>query len=215
MPLAPLLALVVYLQVAPPPSTPGELPPPPAPAPAAPVPAPAPPREPTRPRDRAGFFLGFGLGAGVLVAPELRDQGYRSTSLVGGLFNFRLGGGLSERLLMMGEAVGHVTRRDDGRGVRLLTSMLLLSTQIYATRLDPQLYARVGVGFASAREEYTDTRIDVTDNRPGFAALGLVGYEWRLTEMFALSAELGTYLAVTDLATGVIPHAQAGFVWFW
>ena len=168
-----------------------------------------------QPHDRNGLFLGFGLGAGT--------AGWEGTSERegGGVGNFRIGYapapnvtvGLESSSWMKKESVGTID----------LTLMYTVTT--FGVTYFPAnngLFIKGGVGFASANFE---TAINITNvgitkgelNNNGFGLLGAAGYEWRLTEKFALGPEVEfAYLNVGGaFQTANFVSASVMLNWYW
>jgi len=158
----------------------------------------------SRVRSRRGFFLGFGIGGGHAVSNELEEDGFDRTGLA---LDIRVGGGLSERLLLMGEVIGLAARQDFGG--QLNTYHTVIALQAFLVH---GLFVRAGPGMAFA---ILDTPFGDSRSNTGFAFIGVLGYELRLGEMFALSMEGGAHYANTDDYTSVTPEGHVGFTWYW
>jgi hypothetical protein len=167
-----------------------------------------------QPHDRNGFFIGFGLGAGT--------AGWEGTTerAGGGIGNFRIGYapapnvtvGLENSSWMKKESVGTID----------LTLMYTVTT--FGVTYFPSnngLFLKGGVGFATANFE---TAISLPTgiakgelDDTGFGLLGAAGYEWRLTEKFALGPEVElAYLNVGGaFQTANYVSASVMLNWYW
>ncbi|MFH1016595.1 MAG: hypothetical protein V1798_00255 [Pseudomonadota bacterium] len=135
--------------------------------------------EPVR-EPRQGFFLGFDVGGGGITLNGL-DRG----AFLGGI---KIGGGVSEKVLLMGETSGAATSID---GDTVGISGIYFATQWFFA---DNFYVRPGVGFAVLR---TASGHISAESDAGFSAAAAVGYEFRLTKRFAMSPEAkGSYARI-------------------
>lgn len=148
---------------------------------------------------RKGFFIGFGVGGG----------GYRASGDLftfdgpGGVFNFRIGGGVDEKILLMFDAVGFATEENDENWG--------LASYFFSAQFFPydNIYVRPGVGFSIIRA--SDTPLD---EETGFAFTTAAGYEFRLGKSFALAPEFNfIYSNVEDFDITVY-SGILGFTWY-
>ena len=168
-----------------------------------------------QPHDRNGFFMGFGLGAGTAGWEGTTDRAG------GGIGNFRLGYapapnvtvGLENSSWMKKESVGTID----------LTLMYTVTT--FGVTYFPNnngLYLKGGVGFASANFETIVSLPGIGSGKgelddTGFGLLGAAGYEWRLTEKFALGPEVEfAYLDVGGVFQNAnYVSASLMLNWYW
>ena len=157
-----------------------------------------------RRRDRQGFFMGFGVGAGGIVSQDLEDMGF---SLEGVAFDLRIGGGLSDRFLLMGEVMALMAPQE-------LDSQLIATHFVAAAQyfLVQGFFVRAGFGIANAT---LDTPLGEARSDVGFALVSVLGYELRFGEMFAVSIEAGVLYARTSDYQSVTPEGHVGFTWYW
>lgn len=122
---------------------------------------------------RRGFVIGFDLGGGGVHF----GGGENSSAFLAGV---KIGGGISEHVLLLGEFFDAQGIRDDSATL----VGLLFSSQIF---LPLDFYIRPGVGYGYG-DAKTPSGATVTSDK-GFAAGFAFGHEWRLTKRFALSPE--------------------------
>lgn len=131
--------------------------------------------------DRRGFFIGAGLGAGLL---NIRGGG-SSDSKAAFLSNFRIGTGLSEEMQLMYQG-GIQSTSIDGVTLQVYTTEAALNWFF-----DENFYVRpsLGLNIASASVNALGTRLTATSDIG--LTLGVAGgYEFRVGEMFAISPEM-------------------------
>lgn len=132
------------------------------------------------PDSRKGFFIGAGVGGGAMTLGSSTNSVTRGA----GLLNVKVGIGLTEKLLLMGEHISMGTSiYNDFHGVAAFS----FSAQYFATE---QLYFRPGVGFAVG---YTRNVWNVSSSHSseiGFETHLATGWEFRWGGAFALSPEL-------------------------
>lgn len=122
---------------------------------------------------RKGFVIGFDLGGGGI---HFGDD--NMGALLGG---FVIGGGISEKILLLAENPGALGFRGDTPS----GDALLFAPQFFV--LD-SFFVRPGIGFGFAEVDVVGGGTLSTDL--GVAAGLAAGYEWRLTKRFALSPEV-------------------------
>lgn len=132
-------------------------------------------------KDRRGFFIGAGLGAGIL---NLRGDGF-SESSAALLSNFRIGGGISEEMQVMYQG-GLQSASFNGISFDVYTTEVALNWFFSGN-----FYTRpaIGVNVATASVNVLGTTV-TADSDLGLALDLAAGYEYRLGEMFALSPEV-------------------------
>jgi hypothetical protein len=171
----------------------------------------------TYPHERNGFFIGFGLGWGN-AGLDLNgvDNLDRQNS---GSGNFRFGWAVSENLTLGLESSSWVKQWDiQGTGLDL---KLTGTVTTFAVTYFPQnmgLYLRGGLGFSDGIVEVSGGGSSINQTETGLGLLGAVGYEWRLTQKFALGPQVEwAYLGIDSdaikSADFVAFNAQA--TWYW
>ena len=123
--------------------------------------------------DRKGFIISLDVGGGGLHLGGGRDLG----AFLGG---FKIGGGISERILLLAEDTTGIGFAGDVPSIE----GIFFAPQFFAT---DSFYVRPGFGFGFAEGDVGGGRTLSTDL--GFAAGFAAGYEWRLTKRFAISPE--------------------------
>jgi hypothetical protein len=129
--------------------------------------------------DRAGFWVGFGLGAGG-ESFDLRDGLGYSDALYRPTVSIRLGGTPSQQLRLGGEFLAWIN--EDGDAVESLSSFLFVG-QLYPLR-SSGLYLKGGLGLGRNAVDFEDG-YGVGDT--GFAGLVGAGWEVRLGRRFYLN----------------------------
>jgi hypothetical protein len=132
--------------------------------------------------DRAGFWVGLGLGAGG-EAFDLRDGAGYSDQLYRPTVSVRLGGTPSQQLRLGGEILAWIN--EQGGAVESLTSFLIVG-QLYPARTTG-LYLKGGVGLGRNAVDFQDG-YGVGDT--GFAGLVGAGWEVRLGRRLYLNPAL-------------------------
>lgn len=164
------------------------------------------------PHHHGGFFIGFNLGAGTadVTVPSEGDADREW----GAAADFRLGGAVTENLLLGLESSGWA-KEEDG-------STLSLSTLAFGVTYYPGetgFFLRGGIGFASSSYEFElSNGFTQSKTETGFGLQGAMGYEWRLTQKFAMGPQVEyVYLNIGgDLVdTANFFDATLGFNWYW
>lgn len=151
---------------------------------------------------RSGFFAGFGYGGGKAkwewVPSDLTDENQGS-----GFFHLRFGTALRDDLLIGFEGSVWANRWDisdiDGTELGQLT-LRFYSTTIALTFFPGNIgfSFRAGAGIGIAHPQVTGARDGFSPaTETGFAMLGAIGYDWRVTDKFAIGPEFQvSYLAI-------------------
>jgi hypothetical protein len=165
----------------------------------------------SHPQDHHGFFIGFNLGAGTA---QIKNDSGSSEHEWGGAGNLRLGGAVKNNLLLGAEFTGW-TKDQDGSTVSL--SSVLFAVTYYPTT--EGFFLRGGMGFGSS-DFSIDLGNGVTQSKSetGFALALATGYEWRLTQKFALGPQVEfNWMDIGgDLVdTANFFDATLGFNWYW
>ncbi|MCB0272945.1 MAG: outer membrane beta-barrel protein [Bdellovibrionales bacterium] len=137
---------------------------------------------------RKGFFIGFSLGGGVLDATGIDADG----AFLGSL---RIGGGLNEKLLLMGETSNAVISNN---GVNTGLYSVNFSAQYFV--MDTGLFVRPGVGLSYTNTESSSGNVTVitSNDEAGLSLIGATGYEFRLGRSFCLTPEFNYGFARID-----------------
>lgn len=154
------------------------------------------------PQTREGFFISFGFGAGSLGCDDCDDEDERLTGIN---VYLRLGGTLSQRLLIGGEVNGWSKTEND---VTLTVSNIGPVLQFYPSA-GGGFYLKGGLGLASASldvgaVEFEDSGIGVT--------LGL-GWDARVGRNFALTPYLDILTSSFDNFSVNQVAFGLGFTW--
>ncbi|HMQ10303.1 MAG TPA: outer membrane beta-barrel protein [Oligoflexia bacterium] len=153
--------------------------------------------------DRKGFFLGFSLGGGSL---NIDGGDYKEGAFLGGI---RIGGGISENILLMAETNNAITDED---GVTVTHGSLNFAAQFF---LNGNFYLRPGIGFASLQIDGDDGTFSFSaTSDAGFNACLSAGYEFRLGKRFALSPE--ATFSYSSIEGSDVTHygLKAAFQWY-
>lgn len=130
-------------------------------------------------RDRHGFWLGLGLGAGG-ESSDLRDGFGYSNAFYQPTFSLQAGGTLGQSLRLGGEVLSWINERR--HAVESLSSLLFIA-QFYPIKATG-LYLKGGLGLGRNAVDFDDG-FNVGDT--GFAGLVGAGYELRLGRRFYLN----------------------------
>lgn len=125
-------------------------------------------------KPHGGFWLGGGIGGGFT------DQGSDDIDDGGFAAYLRMGGTLSDRLLLGGELIG--LTRDAGAGVddaNVHQGNATLSL-LYHPASPGGFFAKAGAGFASTSVVLREGSLTVTNEESGFGLTFGVGYDLRL-----------------------------------
>ena len=133
-----------------------------------------------------GFWISFGFGAGT----ALGDDAFDGDSKFGGAGFLRMGGSLSQQLLIGGELIGWGANKDEwsiGRAAVMFTALYYPSPK-------GGFYLKGGAGFAgrSAETESSDGSVTTTI-REDHGGIGLgagLGYDIQLARNFFLTPAL-------------------------
>jgi hypothetical protein len=126
------------------------------------------------PQTRQGFWIGFGFGAGSLGCDDCGDEREAGTNL-----NLRMGGTLSQRLILGGE-VNYWTKSE---GDVTLSVGNIGPVLLFYPSANGGFFLKGGLGLANVNLEFGS--LDVDDQGVGLT-LGL-GYDARVGRNFALT----------------------------
>lgn len=166
--------------------------------------------------NRTAFFIGLGGGwanAGAEVQGVSTD---RENSFSG---NFRFGWAVMDNMTVGLESSSWVKEYDlEGTGFDL--KMTATVTTFAATYFPHNMgfYFRGGLGFATGKAELSNGSTTIGETETGVGWLAASGYEWRLTEKFALGPQVQyAFLDIggdgTDSVDFVAMTLQAN--WYW
>ncbi|MCI5072546.1 autotransporter domain-containing protein [bacterium] len=153
--------------------------------------------------DRKGFFIGFSLGGGGL---NVDGGDYRKGAYLGGL---RIGGGISEDILLMAETNNAIGEED---GLTVTHGSLSFAAQFF---FRDNFYVRPAIGIATLQVDGSEGSFSFSSTSDaGFNASVSAGYEFRLSKRFALSPEI-TY-AYSSVESITVSHygAKAALQWY-
>jgi hypothetical protein len=170
-----------------------------------------------KPHDRSGFFIGFGLGFGGANFTTGSALDGSSDDSGGGAGNFRLGGALNQKVLLGIESSAWVRSEDNET---LSFSAVTAALTVYPGNIGA--YIRGGFGFGSStyevKGEVSGVPVDVSKTDSGWTFLGAGGYEWRLTDKFALGPQLEVvYLGLGGdlIDSASLVNVTLQFDWYW
>jgi hypothetical protein len=179
-----------------------------------------------KPHDRTGFFIGFGLGGG---SASWDWKGGGSESEGSGAGNFRIGGAVKPNLVLHLESSAWIKSWDvvDGTtGGKIGTADLTLSAATFAATFFPGnkgFFLRGGLGFATASATVTietGTVFDVSGESTdtGLGLVAATGYEWRLTDKFAMGPQVELVFLGIDgdlIDNALFVDGSLQFNWYW
>jgi hypothetical protein len=179
-----------------------------------------------KPHDRGGFYIGFGLGAGAAGwdwAFDLDDEPSEGS----GVLHFRIGGAIRDDLTLGFESSTWVKEWDiEGAGLDVGDATISFNAATFAATWFPGnvgFFLRGGIGIGSARTEVSvdllgDLSVTYDETDSGLAVLGATGYEWRLTDKFALGPEVEVFFLGVDgsvVENVVVVDGSLEFTWYW
>jgi hypothetical protein len=166
---------------------------------------------------RDGFFIGFGLGLGNAGANLNGLDPDRENSGTG---NFRLGWAIANNTTLGLESSSWMKTYGniDGAGTDL---KLTGTVTTFALTYFPQnigFYLRGGLGVATGTAKLENGVLSISDTETGLGLLGALGYEWRLTQKFALGPQFQyAYLNIGGDGTESVDFVSATLqmTWYW
>jgi len=165
---------------------------------------------------RSGFFIGFGAGIGNAGAEVAGLDPERANSFSG---NFRMGWSVAPTWTM-GLETSTWFKTYDVTGTNAQLSLTGTVTTFAATFYPGNmgLYLRGGVGVATGTVKIDVANNSIDETETGFGSLAAVGYEWRLTQKFALGPQLQyAFLNISGDGNDHVDFASATvqLTWFW
>ena len=140
------------------------------------------------PHSRGSYVIGIGLGGGIAnidivgVTDEDNDEN-------GGVGYFRFGRAVSDNLILGLEASGWGAEKNiDGDDTDLALGHFSATLTWFPG--NGGTYLRGGAGFAGSEVKAVQGTRTVSKEEGGFALLGALGYEWRITQHLALGPEI-------------------------
>lgn len=171
----------------------------------------------------AGYFVGFGFGAGS-ASWDWVPSGLGEGDATSGTVHFRGGMALRDDLLVGLEGAVWANRWDasDVAGMPLGEITLRLAVATVAVTYFPGnvgIGLKGGLGLGGAFPELGET-VDTfrPDSETGFAALGSIEYDWKVTDALAIAPAFHiSYLAISgDWFDGpMIMDGSVNLNWYW
>lgn len=163
-----------------------------------------------REHSRHGLFVGFGLGGGA-ARPD------SDVDFEGGLtFNLRAGYAPMDELTVGLEAATWY-KEVEVLGVGTVDwtfSVVSAGVTYYPGNMG--LFFKGGLGIATVDASFSAGGLSVSASESGFGLLGGGGYEFRLTEKFALGGEFDVaYLNVDSFDSALFYGVNVMFNWYW
>jgi hypothetical protein len=164
----------------------------------------------THPHDRNGFMIGFGVGGGSV---GIKNGDGREGSVTG---NFRIGYALRPDLVLAFEGNAWSKTFSTDQGDLTWT----FSTGTASVTCFPQnmgFFLRGGIGFGTANVELERNNVKISADDTGLGLLAAAGYEWRLTQKFALGpqVEFSYQNEGGDVESSNIIAGGLNFNWYW
>lgn len=145
---------------------------------------------------RKGFLIG--------LSPIFGGETNR-IKRVGGGFGFRIGGGLSERVLLYYDDIAVFTKKN-GASYGLYSGQAMGQFFLY-----DNLYTNVGVGFSFG--DVSQNNI-TTESKIGFGTSVGLGYEFRVTKRFIIAPEATLGYHRIEKINYVTPLGRIHFGWY-
>jgi opacity protein-like surface antigen len=173
-----------------------------------------------KPHDRTGFFVGFGVGAGTAGWNWSEEAGGGDEAEGSFVFDFRLGWAVKDNLVLGLENAAWAKRYEiEGTAVNATFSFNATTFAVTYFPANMGLYVKGGVGFGSTKGEINlGSNFNVAQSDPGVALLGAFGYEWRLTDKFALGPQVEAFYVKPDgevFQSATVVDATVQLNWYW
>ena len=165
---------------------------------------------------RDGFFIGFGLGWGNAGAEVSGPDPDRANS---GSGNFRLGWAVAPNVAIGLENSSWIKSYDiagTSTDLKLTGTVTTFALTYWPGNMG--LYMRGGMGVATGTAEFTQGSASVSETEVGLGGLAALGYEWRLTEKFALGPQFQyAFLNIEGDGTESVDFVSltAQMTWYW
>ena len=144
------------------------------------------PADAQRTAEHSGYWISFGFGGGTAFG----DDAFSGDSKFGGAGFLRMGGSVSQQLLLGGDLIGWGTDQDGvqiGRGAMMFTALYYPSPK-------GGFYVKGGAGFAGRTTEFEvqvgDVTATVTDDQGGVGLGAGLGFDIQLARNFFLTPAL-------------------------
>jgi len=163
----------------------------------------------THPHDRNGFVIGFSLGGG---SAGIKDGDSREG---GGTGNFRIGYAVRPDLVLHFEGTGWTRTFAEPIGDVTWTFSTYGASATYYVP-NSGAFIRGGIGAGVANVELASGGVKVSADETGLGLVVAGGYEWRLTQKFALGPQVEfTYQDLDLLGSSNVVGGGLGFNWYW
>lgn len=166
------------------------------------------------PHNRNGFLIGFGLGAGTV---EVEANNVTSDRESGNAGNFRVGWAVTPAIALALEGSAFIYQEEVlYEDVTFTFSATTIALTFYPG--EAGFYVRGGFGVGSMKMDVEVAGASVSYEEDGVSFLGALGYEWRLTNKFALGPQV-EYAAIS-IDDGVLDSANyfdgsLQLTWYW
>jgi len=159
------------------------------------------------PREHRGFWISAGLGGGWNLS---RNVGVDSSSSGGGAAYLRLGGTVSDKVLLGGEVIGwgrSTNGADLARGNVNFTAMFYPSVQT-------GVYLKGGLGGSSLARTVTNGNTTTTVHDEGFGVTVGLGWDVRLARNFFLTPGIDFLYQRASNVDNTILLMTVGATWY-
>jgi len=169
------------------------------------------------PPERHGFMIGFGLGGGSAALKGGDREG-------GVTANLRAGYAVRPDLVLQYEGAAWTRTFEQSFSNGVLNASAVdftwsFSTNAAALTYYPPgsgLFLRGGIGFGTARVQVKTGGVKLSDDETGFGFLIAGGWEFRLTQKFALAPQIEyAYQTLDILESSDFVDFGLGFNWYW
>jgi hypothetical protein len=173
-----------------------------------------------KPHDRTGFYIGFGVGAGTAGWNWAEDAGGGDAAEGSFVLDFRLGWAVKDNLVM-GLENSTWAKNYAVAGTPVEATFTFNATTFGLTYFPGNmgLYLKGGLGFGQGTGEIDlGGGFNLAQSDPGFALLGAFGYEWRLTDKFALGPQVEAFYIKPDgevFDNATVVDATVQLNWYW
>ena len=144
-----------------------------------------------------GFWIGFGLGAGV------------SNSEGGGAAYLRMGGTPADMLLVGAEAIGWAKSENN----TTLSQGNFTANIMFYPSLNGGFFLKTGLGFASVTASATSGNVTITATDNGFGTTFGAGYDLRLGRNIYLTPNVDALVQVISGSTETVFLFTLGLTW--
>ncbi len=175
-----------------------------------------------KPATHSGFYIGFGLGWGSLkveLDDDNEDVSFISDAESGGSGNFRIGGALSNKLLLGVEANSWVKEYEVTSGNQMFDAEVTVSNLAVTLTYYPaeQFFIKGGPAIAASELKFDipGTIFSGTVEDEGAGLMLGAGGEFRLTRRFAIVPSAQWMYQKFDDYKITFFSATIGVGWFW